>query len=81
MDGTVTTQPEFGHWFSDVGYSMENFGTVPDIEVINRPQDYAAGRDPQLERGIAELISIIEGAPPLVPDFGERPSVKPPRLK
>ena len=81
VDGTVTTQPEFGHWFSDVGYSVENYGTVPDIEVFNRPQDYAAGRDPQLERGVAELISIIENSPPLLPDFGERPSVKPPRLR
>ncbi len=81
VDGTVTTQPEFGHWFSDVGYKVENFGAVPDIEVINRPQDYAAGRDPQLERGVAELISIMEKSPPPLPDFGERPSVKPPRLR
>lgn len=80
VDGTVTTQPEFGHWFSDVGYTVENYGAVPDIEVVNRPQDYAAGRDPQLERGVAELITIIETSPPLLPDFGERPSVKPPRL-
>ena len=80
VDGTVTTQPEFGHWFTDVGYAVENFGTVPDIEVINRPQDYVAGRDPQLERGIAELITII-GSSPQVPDFGDRPSVKPPRFR
>ena len=80
VDGTVTTQPEFGHWFTDVGYAVENFGTVPDVEVINRPQDYVAGRDPQLERGIAELITIIGSSPP-VPDFGDRPSVKPPRLR
>jgi tricorn protease len=80
VDGTVTTQPEFGHWFTDVGYAVENFGTVPDIEVINRPQDYVAGRDPQLERGIAELITII-GSSPQIPDFGDRPSVKPPRFR
>ncbi|MGH8928531.1 MAG: S41 family peptidase, partial [Acidimicrobiia bacterium] len=81
VDGTVTTQPEFGTWFTDIGYSVENFGTAPDIEVVNRPQDYAAGRDPQLERGVTELISIIENSPTLPPDFGERPSVKPPRLR
>jgi tricorn protease len=77
VDGTVTTQPEFGTWFADVGYGVENYGTEPDIEVVNRPQDYAAGVDRQLERGVAELVALIEAAPPLVPDFGERPSVRP----
>lgn len=80
VDGTVTTQPEFATWFSDVGYGVENYGTDPDIEVVIRPQDYAAGLDPQLERGVVELVSIIERAPPLVPEFGQRPSMKPPVL-
>ncbi len=81
VDGTVTTQPEFGHWFTDVGYAVENFGTNPDIEIVNRPQDYARGDDPQLERGISELMSIMAASPAIIPDFGDRPSVKPPRLR
>jgi tricorn protease len=80
VDGTVTTQPQFGTWFQDVGYAVENYGTDPDIEVVITPQDYAAGRDPQLERGIAELLARIEGAAPLQPDFGPEPSVRPPTL-
>ena len=59
VDGTVTTQPEFAYWFEDVGYSVENYGTDPDIEVDIRPQDYAAGRDTQLERGLASISGII----------------------
>jgi tricorn protease len=63
VDGTVTTQPEFSLWFMDVGYQVENFGTVPDIEVEIGPDDYRAGRDPQLERGIAELLRLVGDAP------------------
>ena len=80
VDGTVTTQPQFGTWFQDVGYTVENYGTDPDIEVVISPQDHAAGRDPQLERGISELLTRIEAAEPLRPDFGPEPSVKPPTL-
>ena len=59
---------------------MENYGTEPDIEVLVTPQDYREGRDPQLERGIEELLAIIaERAEPL-PSFDDVPSVRPPRL-
>ena len=49
VDGTVTTQPEFSFFFDDVGWRVENYGTDPDIEVDNAPQDYARGADPQLD--------------------------------
>jgi len=61
VDGTVTTQPEFGSWFVDVGYGVENYGTDPDIEVHIRPQDHAAGVDPQLERGVREALRLLRG--------------------
>jgi tricorn protease len=70
VDGTITTQPEFGTWFADVGYSVENYGTEPDLEVVVKPQDYAAGRDPQLERGVSELLKLIRRARPLRPPQG-----------
>jgi tricorn protease len=79
VDGTITTQPEFSSWFEDVGWEVENYGTDPDIEVVIKPQDYAAGRDPQLEVGLSELLKILDRQPP-VPDFGERPKTTPPRL-
>jgi tricorn protease len=69
VDGTVTTQPEFAYWFEDVGFDVENYGTNPDIEVDIRPQDYAAGRDTQLERGLDEVRKIIRASGNLRPDF------------
>jgi tricorn protease len=80
VDGTITTQPEFSNWFEDVGWDVENYGTDPDIRVTISPQDHAAGRDPQLERGIAELIRIINERPPSPPAFGDPPKKTPPRL-
>ena len=60
VDGTVTTQPEYGSWFDDVGYEVENYGTDPDIEVVIAPQDWVAGRDPQMESGLAELQRLLD---------------------
>jgi tricorn protease len=81
VDGTLTTQPEFAHWFHDVGWRLENYGTEPDVEVEIRPQDHAAGRDPQLERAIAEVTRLVETKSPTVPDLArDRPVRRPPSL-
>lgn len=80
IDGTLTTQPEFAFWFKDVGWGVENYGTDPDIEVEIRPQDHAAGRDPQLERGVAEVEKLIARLKPKVPDLSKRPKIAPGRL-
>lgn len=80
VDGTITTQPEHAYWFADVGWGIENHGTEPDIEVENRPQDYAQGRDPQLERAIAEVLALLEANPPTLPDFSAKPDRRPPTL-
>jgi tricorn protease len=79
-DGTVTTQPEFSFWFEDMGWGIENYGTDPDIEVEIRPQDYEAGRDPQLERAIEEIRVALAAHPPALPDFGERPKLAVPGI-
>ncbi len=75
-DGGLTTQPEFSFWFIDVGWQVENYGTDPDIEVENRPQDYVKGRDPQMQRGIEECLKLMKNNPPRIPKFGKKPSKK-----
>ncbi|MBP6985467.1 MAG: PDZ domain-containing protein [Alphaproteobacteria bacterium] len=65
VDGGMTTQPEFSFWFKDVGWGIENYGVDPDIEVEFRPQDYVAGKDPQLDRSIEEVQKIMNTNPPL----------------
>ncbi len=80
VDGTVTTQPEFFIWFGDKGWGIENYGAEPDIEVDYRPQDYAAGADPQLDRAIEEIMKQIAEKPPVIPEFGTPPDRKAPPL-
>ena len=80
IDGGITTQPEFSFWFKDVGWGVENYGASPDMEVDIRPQDYLAGRDPQLERAIAEIMQLLAENPPQLPTFGNRPNLPLPKL-
>ena len=81
VDGGGTSQPEFSFWFNDVGWGVENYGVDPDIEVEITPQDYEKGVDPQLDRGIAEVLAILKASPPLKPFSTERPNLAPPRLE
>jgi tricorn protease len=73
VDGSETTQPEFSFWFSDVGWGVENYGTDPDIEVDNAPQDAVAGKDRQLEVALATALQSIVDAGPAMTPFGPRP--------
>ncbi|HEY5839368.1 MAG TPA: S41 family peptidase, partial [Pyrinomonadaceae bacterium] len=41
-------------------YIIEGYGVDPDIEVENEPAAEIAGRDPQLERGIAEVMAKLK---------------------
>ncbi|OWY19888.1 peptidase [Sphingobacteriales bacterium UPWRP_1] len=75
VDGAYTTQPEFSFWFKDVGWRIENYGAVPDIEVDIAPQDYARNIDPQLDRAIAEVLAELKANPPLKPDFNSKPDL------
>jgi tricorn protease len=76
-DGTVTTQPEYSFFFDDVGWRVENYGTDPDIEVENAPQDYARGADPQLERAIETALALLAEHPAHRPTPTERPLLRP----
>ncbi|MFN3566226.1 MAG: S41 family peptidase, partial [Burkholderiaceae bacterium] len=77
-DGTETTQPEFSFWFQDVGWSVENHGTDPDIDVDNAPQDAVAGRDRQLEKALEVALQLAANAQR--PVFGARPTLARPPL-
>lgn len=80
VDGSVTTQPEFSFWFDDVAWGVENYGTDPDEEVYVAPQDYKAGRDPQLAAGLKRILAMMKENPPVLPEFHTKPSLKLPRL-
>lgn len=80
VDNTVTTQPEYSIWFRDVGWSVENHGTDPDIEVEITPNDYLQGLDPQLDRAVTECLRLLTENPPLQPQLEGRPNLSLPSL-
>lgn len=55
VDGTSARMPGSGVYRMD-GSPLENMGQQPDIRVEITPEDYFAGRDPQLDRAIEELM-------------------------
>jgi tricorn protease len=75
VDGTETTQPEFSFWFTDVGFAVENYGTDPEIEVDNAPQDAREGRDRQLEKALDTALKLA-GETPTKREFGARPVLR-----
>jgi tricorn protease len=63
MDGGTITAPNLAFWTEEEGYIVENEGVPPDIEVEQTPADVIAGRDPQLERAIAEVTQRLKANP------------------
>ena len=60
LNGSYTTQPEYAIWFPEAGWSIENRGVDPDIQVECTPQDQVLAKDPQLDRGIFEVLAAID---------------------
>ncbi len=82
VDGTVTTQPEYAFWFTDVGFGVENHGVFPDVEVPITPDDYASGRDPQLEQALLRALQALEHEIRPRPSLSQRPPLqRPPSVR
>src|SRR6266576_4653718 len=67
MDGGYITRPEFARYDLQSKWVVENKGVAPDIEVDNRPDLVVKGQDPQLERGIQEVMKEIQANPKTLP--------------
>jgi tricorn protease len=75
MDGGYITRPEFARYGLNSQWIIENHGVQPDIVVENRPEQVVAGKDPQLERAIQEVMKAIQANPKQLP---QRPPALPP---
>jgi tricorn protease len=67
IDGGYITRPEFARYDLNSKWVVENRGVAPDIEVDNRPDDVARGKDAQLERAIQEVMRQVEANPKKLP--------------
>jgi tricorn protease len=66
-DRTLVTQPKGANWFDGPGWSIENYGVDPDVEVEISPQDWVAGRDPQLETAVRTALEELARNPAATP--------------
>jgi tricorn protease len=65
IDGSTVRTPQVGVFLGDTGRTnMENYGVQPDFFVDNTPEDNLAGRDRQLEVGVAELMKQLPTTKP-----------------
>ena len=56
------TVPRLAFWFQEYGWGVENYGVDPDVEVIMSPDDWAAGRDTQLETAVSLALDALRAA-------------------
>lgn len=63
VDGTSVTQPRYATWIVNRGWSVENHGVDPDVEVPVPPQAWAAGLDPQLDVALELVLAELERNP------------------
>ncbi len=79
VDGGSMIAPRFGFIDRAGNFAVENVGVAPDVEVENFPREMIAGRDPQLERAVAEGLRLLKENPgdrmmtePRAPEWGKR---------
>lgn len=66
-DGTVITVPMNAAWFDAYGWTVENKGVTPDLEVLRTPLDWAEGRHAQLDDAVRLALDLLTTGPPAAP--------------
>ncbi|WP_030603206.1 S41 family peptidase [Streptomyces fulvoviolaceus] len=80
-DGTVITVPMNAAWFDAYGWSVENQGVTPDLEILRTPLDWAEGRHAQLDDAVQLALDLLETNPPATPpDYSNVPDRSRPKL-
>ncbi|MFI9806331.1 S41 family peptidase [Streptomyces sp. NPDC052301] len=80
-DGTVITVPMNAAWFDAYGWSVENHGVTPDVEIMRTPLDWAEGRHAQMDDAIQLALDLLETHPAAVPpDYTDVPNRTRPKL-
>ncbi|MFN2324896.1 MAG: S41 family peptidase [Gemmatimonadales bacterium] len=67
VDGGVVNVPEFGFNSVTGEWIIEGYGVDPDIEVEQDPVAVIRGGDPQLERGVQEVLRLMAANPKTLP--------------
>lgn len=76
IDGGSISVPTFGFYETDGTWGVEGHGTDPTIEVIDDPSKMVGGGDPQLDRGIEEMLAAIKAKPYMPPKRPASPTYR-----
>ncbi|SOD85948.1 S41 family peptidase [Streptomyces sp. Ag109_G2-15] len=80
-DGTVITVPMNAAWFDAYGWSVENHGVAPDLEILRTPLDWAEGRHAQLDDAVQLAVELLDTNPAAIPpDYSDVPDRSRPKL-
>ncbi len=80
-DGSVITVPMNAAWFDAYGWSVENHGVAPDLEILRTPLDWAEGRHAQLDDAIQLSLDLLRSRPAASPpDYSNVPDRTRPKL-
>lgn len=60
VDGGRMVAPRGGFYDLNGEWAVEGVGVSPDIEVQQTPAEVVRGRDPQLERAVAEALKLLK---------------------
>lgn len=60
IDNGRMVAPRGGFYDTDGNWAVEGDGVAPDIAVEQYPKEVIAGKDPQLERAVAEALSLLK---------------------
>lgn len=79
-NGTITAAT-FRFIDTDGKWAVENDGVAPDVEVIDRPELVAAGRDPSVEKAVEMLMEELKRKPKSRTTAPPAPTQFPPRVQ
>jgi tricorn protease len=80
MDSGLVRAPDRAIYGLNGEWEVENVGISPDIEVEFDPAQWRQGRDPQLEKAVAQLLEELKRNPPqpskrpAFPNYGNAPA-------
>ncbi|MBS1794344.1 MAG: PD40 domain-containing protein [Acidobacteria bacterium] len=77
IDGGNVSVPESGLANLKGEWVIEGYGVDPDIEIDNDPRSVLAGKDPQLERAVEEVMKKLNANPSKLPSRPPAPKKTP----
>ncbi|MET8448752.1 S41 family peptidase [Streptomyces sp. NPDC005209] len=80
-DGTVITVPMNAAWFDAYGWSVENHGVAPDLDILRTPLDWAEGRHVEMDDAVQLALDLLTTNPAATPpDLSDVPDRSRPKL-